>query len=141
MSYIVITLIGMVTMAVGMLFFNMATKMISPRVATLISHAVILTVVFCLGPRSWVKGFFQRSNKECRCGMHWQPVFSLLLVFWPWRRVWRVVQPPRSCRSGGSYIVGTAILAVVFLDAPMNITKGIGIALTFLGIVLISLKG
>jgi len=37
--------------------------------------------------------------------------------------------------------VGTAILAVVFLDAPMSITKGIGIALTFLGIVLISLKG
>ena len=140
MSYVVITLIGMVTMAVGMLFFNMATTMISPRVATLVSHAVILTVVFC-----WIKILGERILPTLRQGT---PVWYALAAGFLFA-VGLLALAEGLARGPattvvpiwGSYIVGTAILAVIFLDAPMNITKGIGIALTFLGIVLISLKG
>jgi len=140
MSYVVITLIGMVTMAVGMLFFNMATKMISPRVATLVSHAVILTVVFC-----WIKILGERILPTLKQGMPvWYALAAgLLFAVGLLALAEGLARGPATTvvPIWGSYIVGTAILAVVFLDAPMNITKGIGIALTFLGIVLISLKG
>lgn len=140
MSYVFITLIGMVTMAVGMLFFNMATAMISSRVATLISHAVILAVAF-----SWTKVLGERILPTLRQGT---PVWYALAAGFLFAI--GILALAEALARGpattvvpiwGSYIVGTSILAMVFLDAPMNITKGIGIGLTFMGIVLISLKG
>jgi len=140
MSYVVITLIGMVTMAVGMLFFNMASTMMSSRIATLISQGVILVVGFC-----WIKILGERILPTLRQGTPvWYALAAgLLFAIGILALAEALARGPATTvvPIWGSYIVGTAILAVVFLDAPMNITKGIGIALTFLGIVLISLKG
>jgi len=133
MSYVVITLIGLVTMAVGMLFFNMAATMISSRIVTLISQGVILVVGFC-----WIKVLGERVLPTLRQGT---PVWYALaagLLF----AVGILALAEALARGPATTVVpiwGSYI--VVFLDAPMNITKGIGIALTFLGIVLISLKG
>ena len=140
MSYVVITLIGMATMAVGMFFFNMATTMISSRIATIVSQGVILVIALC-----WSKVLGERVLSTLRQGT---PVWYALAA--GLRFAIGILALAEALARGpattivpiwGSYIVGTAILAVVFLDAPMNITKGIGIVLTFLGIVLISLKG
>lgn len=140
MSYVVITLIGMATMAVGMLFFNMATTVISPRVATLVSHAVILTVVFC-----WIKILGEKVLPTLRQGTPvWYALAAgFLFAIGLLALAEALARGPATTvvPIWGSYIVGTAVLAMVFLGAPMNITKGIGIGLTFLGIVLISLRG
>jgi len=140
MSYIVITLIGMAAMAVGMLFFNMATTMISPRVATLTFNIVIVAVVFC-----WIKILGERVLPVLKQGT---PVWYTLAAGFLFAI--GILALAEALARGpattvvpiwGSYIVVTAILAMIFLDAPMNIAKGIGIGFTFLGILLISWKG
>ena len=140
MSYIVITLIGMVAMAVGMLFFNMAVSMISARVATVVFNVVIVAVALC-----WTKILGERILPVLREGT---PVWYTLAAGFLFAI--GILALAEGLARGpattvvpiwGSYIVVTAILAMIFLDAPMNVAKGIGIGLTFLGIVLISLQG
>ena len=140
MSYVVLALIGMVTMAVGMLFFNMAVSVISARVATVVFNVVIVAVALC-----WTKILGERILPVLREGT---PVWYTLAAGFLFAI--GILALAEGLARGpattvvpiwGSYIVVTAILAVIFLDAPMNIAKGIGIGLTFLGIVLISLKG
>ncbi len=140
MSYVVITLIGTVTMAVGMLFFNMATTMISPRVATLVFNVVIVAVALC-----WTKILGERILPVLKQGT---PVLyalaaGVLFAIGILALAEALARGPATTvvPIWGSYIVVTAILAMIFLGAPMNIAKGIGIGLTFLGIVLISLQG
>jgi transporter family protein len=140
MSYVVITLIGTATMAVGMLFFNMATAMISPRVATVVFNVVIVAVALC-----WTKILGERILPVLKQGT---PVWYTLAAGFLFAI--GILALAEALARGpattvvpiwGSYIVVTAILAMIFLDAPMNIAKGIGIGFAFLGIVMISLKG
>ena len=140
MSYVVITLIGTVTMAVGMLFFNMATTMISPRVATVVFNVVIVAVALC-----WTKILGERILPVLKQGTPvWYALAAgVLFAIGILALAEALARGPATTvvPIWGSYIVVTAILAMIFLDAPMNIAKGVGIGLTFLGIVLISLQG
>ncbi len=140
MSYVVITLIGTVTMAVGMLFFNMATTMISPRVATVVFNVVIVAVALC-----WTKILGERILPALKQGTPvWYALAAgVLFAIGILALAEALARGPATTvvPIWGSYIVVTAILAMIFLGAPMNIAKGIGIGFTFLGIVLISLQG
>ena len=140
MSYVVIALIGMVTMSVGMFFLNMAVTMISPRVVMLISHALILVVVAC-----WVAITRERVLPVLKQGppLGYTLAAGFLFAIGLLALTEALGRGPGTTvvPIWGSYIVGASILATVFLRAPMNPTKGIGIGFAFLGILLISLKG
>ena len=140
MSYITITLIGTVAMAVGMLFFNMAVSMISARVATVVFNVVIVVVAFC-----WTKILGERILPTLKQGTPvWYALAAgLLFAVGILALAEALARGPATTvvPIWGSYVVGTSILAMIFLHAPMNIAKVIGIALTFVGVVLISLQG
>lgn len=139
-SYVVLALIGMATMAVGMLFFNMATSLISARVATVVFNTVIVAVALC-----WTKILGERILPVLKQGtpLWYTLAAGFLFAIGILALAEALARGPATTvvPIWGSYIVATAILAMIFLDAPMSVTKGIGIGFTFLGIVLISLKG
>jgi len=140
MSYVAIALIGMVTMSVGMFFLNMAATMISPRVVMLISHTLILVVVAC-----WLKITREQVLPVIKQGVPvgYALAAGLLFAIGLLALTEALGRGPATTviPIWGSYIVGACILATVFLGAPMSAVKGTGIVFTFLGIVLISLKG
>lgn len=140
MSYIWIAGVGMVSMSVGMFFLNMAATRISPRIVMLVSHALILTLIYC-----WIKISGDKVLPALKKGapIGYTLAAGFLFAIGLLALMEALGRGPATTvvPIWGSYIVGASILAAVILKDPMNLVKGIGIGLTFLGIVLISLRG
>lgn len=139
-SYVLSALVGMVGMSFGMVFLNKASLMVSPRVVMFLNVGVTIIIVYI-----WTKIIGDKFIVAFRGG--WTPMgYALLSGFFIAIGLLGLVEAFGKGGPGnvvvpiwGAYIVVSSILATIFLGAPINIVKGVGIGAVFVGIVLVSM--